>query len=78
MPTVGAVIGTYNTTLRDGTLFRVPVTGWYTLKGIDLENYGVPPDIRVPMRYEDYAAGNDPQLEAAVRRLIAELGEGTP
>ena len=76
MPTIGAVIGTYNTTLRDGTYFRVPVRGWYTLKGINLENYGVQPDIRVPFTYEDYAAGKDPQLEAAVRQLLRELGEG--
>jgi len=77
MPTYGGVIGTYNTTLRDGTYFRVPVVGWYTLKGINLENYGVPPDIRVPFTHEDFAAGRDPQLEAAVRHLLRELSEGT-
>ncbi|MCD4702662.1 MAG: hypothetical protein K8S24_12480, partial [Candidatus Aegiribacteria sp.] len=45
--TFGAVIGTSDVTLVDGTGFRVPATGWYTLAGENLENSGVEPDIHV-------------------------------
>ncbi len=72
MKTYGGVIGTYNVTLVNGHTFRVPVTGWFTLEGINLENYGVPPDVEVPYPYEAVVAGRDPQLEAAVRVLDEE------
>ena len=77
MPTGGAVIGTYDTTLVNGSRFRVPVNGWFTMEGIDLERYGVPPDAEVPYNYEDFRAGRDPQIAKAVELLLAEL-EKTP
>ncbi len=73
VPTYGGVIGTTNITLIDGTTFRIPRTGWYTPGGRNLENYGVPPDIRVEMSPEDYATDNDRQLEAAVNTVLAQL-----
>jgi tricorn protease len=76
--TAGGVIGTWDTTLVNGAGFRVPVNGWYTAQGIDLENYGVPPDIEVPYPYEAYRDGKDPQIEAAVKELLQELQEKGP
>jgi Periplasmic protease len=74
VPTYGGVIGTYNVTLIDGTtFFRVPVTGWRTLDGVNLENYGVKPDILVEHSPEDNANENDLQLRAAVDLLLKEL-----
>ena len=80
VPTAGGVIGTWDTTLVNGAGFRVPVEGWYTAEGINLENYGVPPDIHVEYPYEAYREGRDPQLEAAVAAMLEALdrGEGWP
>ncbi|MGQ9732996.1 MAG: S41 family peptidase, partial [Candidatus Zipacnadales bacterium] len=75
MTTAGAVIGTYDITLVNGSRFRVPVEGWFTREGANLENMGVPPDIEVPYPYEDYRDGKDPQLRKAVDVLLEELKE---
>jgi len=76
VPTYGGVIGTYNVTLIDGTtFFRVPVTGWRTLDGANLENYGVKPDVLVEHSPEDNANENDLQLKTAVDLLLKELGK---
>ena len=47
MTTPGYVIGTYNGRLQDGTSYRIPMIGWETPDGKDLENNGVKPDITV-------------------------------
>jgi tricorn protease len=78
VPTYGGVIGTNNITLIDGTAFRIPRTGWYTLGGKNLENYGVPPDIRVEMSPEDYASDNDRQLASAISIVVAQLPPRRP
>jgi tricorn protease len=70
VPTYGGVIGTNDITLVDGTRFRIPTTGWTTVDGRNLENWGVPPDIRVEMSPEDYARDDDKQLTAAVKTLM--------
>jgi tricorn protease len=76
VPTYGGVIGTYNVTLIDGTtFFRVPVTGWRTLDGVNLENYGVKPDILFEHSPEDNSNENDLQLKMAVELLLKELGK---
>jgi tricorn protease len=75
VPTMGAVIGTSNRTLFDGTTtFRVPSTGWTTPEGRLMENWGVPPDIQVENRPEDLLAGHDRQLEVATTELLRQLG----
>lgn len=74
MPTYGGVIGTFNITLIDGeTSFRVPCAGWWTLDGTNLENYGVPPDIRVENTLADAMGGHDRQLAEAVAELSKEV-----
>ncbi len=78
MPTNGSVIGTYDVTLVDGSGFRVPVVGWFTMEGMNLENYGVPPDIEVPYPYEDFRSGRDPQIAKAVEVLLQALAEAKP
>jgi tricorn protease len=73
VPTYGGVIGTNDITLVDGTRFRIPWTGWTTLDGRNLENWGVPPDIRVEHSPEDNATDNDRQLETAVKTLLEQM-----
>lgn len=77
MPTPGYVIGTYEGTLLDGTHFRLPTWGYYTLHGRNLENMGVQPDIEVPRTPQDVIDHKDPQLEMAVKVLLGEI-QGKP
>jgi len=69
--TYGAVIGTTDVELADGTGFRLPGTGWYTLSGENLENSGVRPDILVIALPRDMGRGVDTQLEAAVAEALS-------
>jgi tricorn protease len=73
VPTPGYVIGTYEGTLVDGTHFRLPSWGYYTLSGQNLENLGVKPDIIVVNKPNDIAEHKDNQLIVAVQTLLREL-----
>ncbi len=59
--------------LVDGSSYRVPAWGCYTLDGDDLELTGVAPDIAVKNTFMDRIADKDPQLERAVRELLDAL-----
>ncbi len=72
-PTFGGVIGTHDVDLVDGTGFRIPSDGWFTLLGQNLENNGVVPDIFVTELPGDFALGLDRQLETAVRAVMERL-----
>jgi tricorn protease len=74
--TYGAVIGTGSFRLMDGSQIRTPGTGLWDVGGQNLENYGVPPEVAVDNRPEDFFAGRDRQLERAVEVLRAELSAG--
>jgi tricorn protease len=69
-PTFGAVIGTVDIKLHDGTNFRVPGTGWYLLNGINLENTPVEPDIYVENAPEEDGSSSDSQLARAIEVLL--------
>ena len=73
--TPGYVIGTYDSTLQDGTAYRIPTQGFFDREGRDMENRGVKPDIVVELTPEDIAAHRDRQLEEAVHLLMQELTE---
>ncbi|MGB7054823.1 MAG: S41 family peptidase, partial [bacterium] len=74
-PTFGAVIGTVDIKLHDGTNFRVPGTGWYLLNGVNLENTPVEPDIYVENAPEADGSSNDPQLSKAIDVLLEQIGQ---
>ncbi|RPJ44122.1 MAG: hypothetical protein EHM19_07260, partial [Candidatus Latescibacterota bacterium] len=74
VPTGGAVIGTDERTLLDGSTLRKPSWGAYTLDGENLENNGRKPDHHVVNDYNAWADGRDPQLDKAVDLLIEKLG----
>ena len=71
--TYGAVIGTGAYRLLDGSTIRTPATGLWNVKGYNLENYGVPPDVDVDNTPADFLAGRDAQLEKAVEVLKGEI-----
>jgi tricorn protease len=76
VPTFGAVIGTNNITLLDGSGFRVPGTGWYRLNGVNLENTPVSPDIYIENTPEMDGSSTDNQLKKAIEVLLEEIENG--
>ncbi len=73
VPTYGGVIGTGAFTLMNGASIRTPGAGVYNAKGINMENYGVPPDVYVDNPPEEAVKGRDLQIEKAIEVLRAEL-----
>jgi tricorn protease len=73
-PTFGGVISTGSFSLIDGARVRRPFRGWYLPDGTDMENNGAVPDVAVEQTPSHEAGGEDPQLEAAVRELLARVG----
>ncbi|WP_164109783.1 MULTISPECIES: S41 family peptidase [Sphingobacterium] len=67
------IIFTSTKGLVDGSMYRVPAWGCYTLDGKDLEMTGVAPDIYVKNTVEDREKGRDPQLERAIQEILKEL-----
>jgi tricorn protease len=64
--------------LVDGTLVTQPKYAmWLEGYGWDVENHGVDPDVEVLQRPQDWAAGRDTQLEAAID-LALEALENSP
>jgi tricorn protease len=73
-PTAGGVISTDGFSLGDGTRVRQPFRGWYTIDtGMNLENNGCQPQITAGLEPADIKAGDDPQLEAAVREALLQI-----
>jgi tricorn protease len=73
VPTYGAVIGTGSYTLLDGSNIRTPATGIWTVRGENMENFGVQPDVYVDNTPGDFVKGRDMQIEKAVEILKADL-----
>ena len=59
--------------LVDGSSYRLPSWGCYTMDGQDLEKEGVKPDIFVKNTFEDRLANRDPQIERAVAEILKQL-----
>lgn len=58
------------------TVPRYPL--WFDAYGIGVENYGVEPDVEVLITPDDWAAGQDTQLETAVRMALQALQDKPP
>ena len=75
--TWGGVIGIdMRYSLVDGTAVTQPKYAFWFAEpgpGWSVENYGVDPDVEVPIAPHDWAAGRDPQLETAIRLALAAL-----
>ncbi len=73
MPTPGAVIGTQDVSLVDGSRLRITLQGFHNLDGKNQEGRGCVPDYVVEMTPKDVIEGNDPQLMKAIELLKAEI-----
>jgi tricorn protease len=74
MPVPGTGTAVWWETQIDPTMvFGIPMVGTIGKEGRPTENMQVEPDIRVPLRYEDFLAGKDTQLEAAVKEMLTEI-----
>ncbi|MCC9135013.1 S41 family peptidase [Pontibacter silvestris] len=64
------IIFTSGKQLVDGSYFRLPSWGCYTLDGRNIEKEGVMPDIYVKNTFKDRLENKDPQLERAVQEIL--------
>lgn len=67
------IIFTSGKGLVDGSFYRLPSWGLYTLDGANLEKTGVAPDITVHNNFKDRLTGNDPQLSRAIELVLEQL-----
>ena len=67
------IIFTTGKGLVDGSFYRLPSWGCYTLDGKNIEKTGVAPDIFVKNTFKDRLEGNDPQLERAIELVLGKL-----
>jgi tricorn protease len=77
MRTWGGVIGiSPSHHLVDGTRTTQPEFAyWFKDVGWNVENYGTNPDIEVDIAPQDYARGNDPQLNRAIQEALRLIEE---
>jgi tricorn protease len=67
------LIFTADKTLVDGSKYRLPSWGCYTLDRKNIEWTGVKPDIYIKTTFKDRLEGKDPQLETAIREILNQL-----
>jgi len=67
------IIFTSGKGLVDGSFYRLPSWGCYTLDGKNIEKEGVKPDITVTNTFLDRLNGNDPQLDKAIETILQQL-----
>lgn len=67
------IIFTSGAGLVDGSSYRLPSWGCYTLSGENLEKTGVVPDIYVKETFEDRLHGKQPQLDKAIEEILNDL-----
>ncbi|NLR78300.1 S41 family peptidase [Chitinophaga eiseniae] len=74
MPVPGTGTAVWWETQIDPTMvFGIPMVGTIGKEGRPTENLQIEPDIRVPLRYEEFLQGKDAQLEAAVKEMLLEI-----
>ncbi|MDO3640617.1 S41 family peptidase [Mucilaginibacter sp. L3T2-6] len=67
------IIFTSGKGLVDGSFYRIPAWGCFTLDGKDIEKNGVSPDIYVKNTFTDRLENKDPQLDRAIDEIMKEL-----
>jgi tricorn protease len=67
------IIFTSGKGLVDGSFYRLPSWGCYTLDGKDLEKEGVSPDINIQQTFVDKLNNKDPQLDKAIEEILKDL-----
>ncbi len=69
------IIFTSGKGLVDGSFYRLPSWGVYSLTGENLEMTGVKPDIEADNTFKDRLLGQDPQLDLAIDHVLKELNK---
>ncbi len=69
------IVFTSGSRLVDGSFYRLPSWGCYTLDGKNLEKEGVQPDIFVRETFKDRIEGNQPQLDRALQEIESQLSK---
>ncbi|MFI5162415.1 MAG: S41 family peptidase [Sphingobacteriales bacterium] len=67
------IIFTSGKGLVDGSFYRIPAWGCFTLEGKDIEKNGVVPDINVKTTFTDRLENKDPQLDRAIDEIMKQL-----
>lgn len=67
------IIFTSGSSLVDGSFYRLPAWGCYTLDNKDLELNGVKPDVYVGKDFKDRLEGNSPQLDKAIEIIMKKI-----
>ncbi|PHN04207.1 S41 family peptidase [Flavilitoribacter nigricans] len=67
------IIFTSGKGLVDGSFYRLPSWGCYTLDGKNLEKTGVSPDIFVKNTFKDRLDQKDPQLDRAISEILKQM-----
>ena len=67
------IIFTSGKGLVDGSFYRLPSWGVYSLTGENLEKTGVEPDIEIDNTFKDRLTENDPQLQKAIELILEQL-----
>ena len=67
------IIFTSGKGLVDGSFYRLPSWGCYTLDGKNIEKEGVSPDVYIRNTFADRLDGNDLQLSKAIELLLAQI-----
>ncbi|MEZ4901874.1 MAG: S41 family peptidase [Spirosomataceae bacterium] len=67
------IIFTSGKGLVDGSFYRLPSWGCYTLDGKNIEKEGVTPDIYSKQTFTDRLTDKDPQLDKALEEILKEL-----
>lgn len=67
------IIFTSGAGLVDGSFYRIPAWGCFTLDGKDIEKNGVTPDINVKTGFVDRLENKDPQLDRAIDEIMKQL-----
>lgn len=67
------IIFTSGKGLVDGSFYRIPAWGCFTLDGKDIEKNGVVPDINVKTGFTDRLENKDPQLDRAIEEITKQL-----
>ena len=78
METSGEVIATSESNLFDYGVVRRPHVGTFLPDGQNMEGNGAKPNVKVDLTPADIASGRDPQLDAALDVLAAEVAGRKP
>ena len=56
--------------VTEDTFLKITVAKWLTPNGKSISDFGLTPDLNIPITKEDIVAGKDPQMDGAVKLLL--------